>query len=70
MNFLRIAANLVITPSLNITTMNTEKATNSQKESKQELNQKTSVQFSLSIVLGILGILLLAASSYYGLIRF
>ncbi|MBW4561019.1 MAG: hypothetical protein KME32_07630 [Mojavia pulchra JT2-VF2] len=58
--------------------MTTEKATNpknvsttsQQRESKQELNQKTSVQFSLSIALGIITILLLAATSYYGLIRF
>ncbi|QIR35493.1 hypothetical protein HCG51_01155 [Tolypothrix sp. PCC 7910] len=45
-------------------------STNSQSgESKKELNQKTSVEFSLSLVLGILFIILAAATAYYGLVR-
>ncbi|MDZ7958064.1 MAG: hypothetical protein RMY34_09200 [Aulosira sp. DedQUE10] len=58
--------------------MTTEKANNSQNiasatseqsESKKELNQKTSVEFSVSLVLGVLLIILLAATAYYGLVR-
>ncbi|MCC5638414.1 hypothetical protein LC593_21755 [Nostoc sp. CHAB 5844] len=41
-----------------------------QQENKQELNQKTAVQFSLSIALGVITIILGAATAYYGLIRF
>ena len=58
--------------------MNDEKATNSnnieptpeQRESGLTLAQKPSQQFGLSILLGILTILLLAATYYYGIIRF
>ncbi|MDZ8054766.1 MAG: hypothetical protein RMX63_25465 [Aulosira sp. ZfuCHP01] len=58
--------------------MTTEKTNNSQNiafanskqtESKKELNQKTSVEFSTSVVLGVLIIVLLAATAYYGLVR-
>jgi len=41
-----------------------------QSEKKEELNQKTAVQFSLSIALGIITIILCAVTAYYGLIRF
>ncbi|MBC1220113.1 hypothetical protein GNF10_12085 [Nostoc sp. UCD121] len=58
--------------------MNTEKITDSNNTerttleggSKEALNQKTSVQFILSTSLGVLTIILVAASAYYGLIRF
>lgn len=58
--------------------MNDEKATNSnnieptpeQRESGLTLAQKPSQQFGLSILLGTLTILLLAATYYYGIIRF
>ncbi len=39
-------------------------------ESKEILNKKSSAQFTISILSGILLILIIAASSYYGLIRF
>lgn len=39
-------------------------------ESKEVVNKKTSAQFTISIISGVLIILLIAASSYYGLIRF
>jgi hypothetical protein len=38
--------------------------------SKEALNQKTSVQFLLSTSLGVITIILVAATAYYGLIRF
>lgn len=56
--------------------MNTEKTQNSQNiasanpqhsESKKELNQKTSVEFSVSVVLGVVLIILLAATAYFGI---
>ncbi|WP_017317418.1 hypothetical protein [Mastigocladopsis repens] len=58
--------------------MTTNKSTNSnnavstseQRESKQELNQKTSVQFVISVTIGVLTIILVAASAYFGIIRF
>ncbi|MEJ6482240.1 hypothetical protein N0Y54_13065 [Nostoc punctiforme UO1] len=58
--------------------MNTDKITDSNNTerttleggSKEALNQKTSVQFILSTSLGVLTIILVAASAYYGLIRF
>ncbi|MBE8987576.1 hypothetical protein [Nostoc sp. LEGE 12450] len=58
--------------------MNTDKITDSKNTerttleggSKEALNQKTSVQFILSTSLGVLTIILVAASAYYGLIRF
>jgi hypothetical protein len=58
--------------------MTTDKATNSnnavstsnQSESKQELNEKTSIQFGISITVGVLTIILVAASAYFGIIRF
>jgi hypothetical protein len=57
--------------------MNTEsfkssKSTESamQHESKEELNQKTAAQFGLSIALGVITIILVAATAYFGLIRF
>ncbi|BAZ19870.1 hypothetical protein NIES4073_07430 [Kalymmatonema gypsitolerans NIES-4073] len=57
--------------------MTTDKATNSnnavstsQHESKDELNKKTSVQFGISVTVGVLTIILVAASAYFGIIRF
>ncbi|WP_332987482.1 hypothetical protein [Scytonema sp. PRP1] len=57
--------------------MTTNKATNSnntvstsQHESKEELNKKTSVQFVTSVTIGVLTIILVAASAYFGIIRF
>ncbi|WP_179198033.1 hypothetical protein [Nostoc sp. T09] len=44
-------------------------ATSGQSESKKELNQKTSVEFSVSILLGVVVIVLVAATAYYGLVR-
>ncbi|MBD1839423.1 hypothetical protein H6F78_06255 [Coleofasciculus sp. FACHB-64] len=42
-------------------------ATTEQGESKQELNQKTSKQFLISTTIGVLTILVVAASYYFGL---
>jgi hypothetical protein len=39
-------------------------------ETKEVLDKKTSAQFTVSIISGVLLILLIAASTYYGLIRF
>ncbi|MBD2448437.1 hypothetical protein H6G76_14975 [Nostoc sp. FACHB-152] len=57
--------------------MNTESFKNSQTtetamrhESKEELNQKTAAQFGLSIALGVITIILVSATAYFGLIRF
>jgi hypothetical protein len=53
--------------------MTTGKTTNSQNavgESKKELNQKTSKQFVISTTIGVLTILILAVSYYYGLIGY
>ncbi|BAY08824.1 hypothetical protein [Calothrix sp. NIES-2098] len=44
-------------------------ANSKQGESKKELNQKTSVEFSVSVVLGVLLIIVLAATAYFGLVR-
>ncbi|MDZ7969359.1 MAG: hypothetical protein RM368_31180 [Nostoc sp. DedSLP03] len=54
----------------NITNSNNTEQTTLEGESKEVLNQKTSIQFLLSITLGVLTIVLVAASAYYGLIRF
>jgi uncharacterized membrane protein len=48
---------------------NIASATSGQSESKKELNQKTSVEFSVSILIGIVVIVLVAATAYYGLVR-
>jgi hypothetical protein len=48
---------------------NTERTT-LEGGSKEALNQKTSVQFLLSTSLGVITIILVAATAYYGLIRF
>jgi hypothetical protein len=58
--------------------MNTENVTNSNNTerttleggSKEALNKKTSAQFLLSTSLGVITIILAAASAYFGLIRF
>jgi cobalamin biosynthesis Mg chelatase CobN len=58
--------------------MTTDKSTNTnntvstteQHENKQELNQKTSVQFVTSVTVGVLLIILVAASAYFGIVRF
>ncbi|MBD2744237.1 hypothetical protein [Coleofasciculus sp. FACHB-1120] len=52
--------------------MKTNEATNrgastEQSESKQELNQKTSKQFVISTTIGVLTIIVVAASYYFGL---
>jgi hypothetical protein len=44
--------------------------TTTEAQSKQALNQKTSWQFIISTTLGILTIIIIAAVSYRGLIRF
>ncbi|MFQ4146309.1 hypothetical protein [Chlorogloeopsis sp. ULAP02] len=49
---------------------NNPKPTQNQSESKQDLNQKTSVQFSISLIVGILVIIILAISGYYGIVGF
>ncbi|YAG06362.1 High light inducible protein [Nostoc sp. DSM 114167] len=54
----------------NITNSNNIERTTLEGGSKEALNQKTSIQFLLSITLGVLTIVLVAASAYYGLIRF
>ncbi|MFN6525520.1 hypothetical protein [Nostoc sp. ChiSLP03a] len=54
----------------NITNSNNTERTTLEGGSKEALNQKTSIQFILSITLGVLTIVLVAASAYYGLIRF
>ncbi|MBD2200332.1 MULTISPECIES: hypothetical protein [Calothrix] len=48
----------------NITSSNSQET-----ESKKELNQKTSVEFSVSVVLGVLIIILAAATAYFGVVR-
>jgi hypothetical protein len=53
-----------------ITDSNNTERTTLEGGSKEALNQKTSVQFILSTSLGVLTIILVAASAYYGLIRF
>lgn len=47
---------------------NTESPT--QHKSKDELNQETAVEFGLGIALGVITIILAAATAYFGLIRF
>ncbi|MDZ8035986.1 hypothetical protein [Nostoc sp. DedSLP04] len=54
----------------NINNSNNTERTTLEGGSKEALNQKTSIQFVLSITLGVLTIVLVAASAYYGLIRF
>lgn len=44
--------------------------TQKSSDNKEALNRKTSAQFTISIIAGVLLILLIAATSYYGLIRF
>lgn len=39
-------------------------------ESKEELNQKTAIEFGLAIALGVITIILCAVTAYYGLISF
>lgn len=71
MHFLAVKANWVINKYKRLTTMSTDKTTNSQNavgESKKDLNQKTSKQFLISTTIGVLTILILAVSYYYGLI--
>jgi len=58
--------------------MNTQSPTNSnnsgstfqEQESKEALDKKTSVQFGLSLSLGIITIILVAATAYYGLVGY
>ncbi|BAY97919.1 hypothetical protein NIES37_18670 [Tolypothrix tenuis PCC 7101] len=77
MKFFELAANLEISKRKSSKTMTTDKpnsqniaATNSPSgESKKELNQKTSLEFSVSLVLGVLFIILAAATAYFGLVR-
>ncbi|MGV0105288.1 High light inducible protein [Nostoc sp. DSM 114160] len=54
----------------NVSNSNNTERTTLEGGSKEALNQKTSIQFLLSITLGVLTIVLVAASAYYGLIRF
>ncbi len=72
MKFLAVVANWVLNNHKPLTTMKTNEATNrgattEQGESKQELNQKTSKQFLISTTIGVLTILVVAASYYFGL---
>jgi hypothetical protein len=58
--------------------MNTQNQTNSPNisansqphESKEELNKKAPFEFGLSVALGVITIILVAATSYLGLVRF
>jgi hypothetical protein len=58
--------------------MNTENQTNSPNisansqpyETKEELNKKAPFEFGLSVALGVITIILIAATSYLGLVRF
>jgi hypothetical protein len=58
--------------------MNTENKTNTQNissnsqpyETKEELNKKAPFEFGLSVALGVITIVLIAATSYLGLIHF
>ncbi|GAX42301.1 hypothetical protein NIES4075_33020 [Tolypothrix sp. NIES-4075] len=58
--------------------MNTENQTNSPNisansqpyESKEELNERAPTEFGLSVTLGVITILLIAATAYLGLIKF
>jgi hypothetical protein len=54
----------------NLSNSNNTERTTLEGGSKEALNQKTSVQFILSTSLGVITIILVAASAYYGLIRF
>ncbi|MBN3873957.1 MAG: hypothetical protein HWQ23_27915 [Nostoc sp. JL33] len=54
----------------NVTNSNNTERTTLEGGSKEALNKKTSEQFLLSIALGVITILIAAASAYYGLIRF
>ena len=65
-------------PYQDLLAMTSNKATNSNNtvstsregESKEELNKKTSVQFVISVTVGVLTIILVAASAYFGIIGF
>jgi hypothetical protein len=50
------------------TSQNTQSST--QHESKEELNQKTAAEFGLATALGVITIILIAATAYFGLIGF
>jgi hypothetical protein len=54
----------------NVSNSNNTERTTLEGGSKEDLNQKTSVQFLLSTSLGVITIILVAATAYYGLIRF
>ncbi|MCC5659990.1 hypothetical protein LC608_24030 [Nostoc sp. XA010] len=54
----------------NVTNSNNTERTTLEGGSKEALNKKTSAQFLLSISLGVITIIIAAASAYYGLIRF
>ncbi|MEA5602866.1 hypothetical protein [Nostoc sp. UHCC 0252] len=56
--------------SNNVSTSNNTERTTLEGESKEALNQKTSTQFILSTSLGVITIILVAATAYFGLIRF
>ncbi len=57
--------------------MNTENKANSnnispnsaQPETKEELNERAPTEFGLSVTLGVLTILIIAASAYFGFVR-
>ena len=57
--------------------MNTENKANSnnispnsaQPETKEELNERAPTEFGLSVILGVLTILIIAASAYFGFVR-
>ncbi|MDZ8089536.1 MAG: hypothetical protein RMY16_28885 [Nostoc sp. DedQUE12b] len=53
----------------NVTNSNKTERTTIEGESKEALNQKTSVQFLLSTALVVITIILVSATAYYGLIR-
>lgn len=54
----------------NVSKSNSDKSTIVEGENREVYNQKTSRLFIISTTLGVLTIILIAASSYYGLIRF
>ena len=53
----------------NSTTSNTPSPGSQQAENKQALNQKTSLQFGVSVLVGLLTLFAIVAFGYYKLIR-
>jgi F0F1-type ATP synthase assembly protein I len=51
------------------TNPNNKMSTSEQQESKETLNRKTSVEFVTSVTIGVVVIILIAATAYFGIIR-